>query len=257
MQDEKVSHGIVLVRPASRVSDYEILLVRRRTSYAYSDIVLGRYARNLQGRELKAYLSLMTIDELLILRTLNFTLIWNRMFSAPPDSKKLIKFTSSFVERDEGRALVAAIDNTKPTTLELWEPPKGRRRPRESEPMAAVREFMEETKISCDNYRIIPGQHTMCWESQRRRYRVVYYAALVLNNMSEINLSVSDFRSIGEVDRCQWFRLSDIDSRRIVNADRLRQMLAPLVRMVKKRYRPLAAADVNMDSVWRSLRMLE
>lgn len=224
---EKVSHGLILTRYGEK--GIEFLLVHRRTTYAFSDIVLGHYPRSMPDSQVAQYLVDMTMDELLALYTLDYTVMWRRIFTDyPVDIKKKKKFMSNFQLRI--RSIMKGIE---PTGRPVWEPPKGRRLSNEEDHQCAVREFMEETNIGLESYQIIPGSIVTSWTARNRVYKVIYYVALARDSL-RLRSAVVDACRAGEVDECRWFRISELNGLWMANVDRIRSFIRPALRMVKK-----------------------
>jgi len=219
-------------------------MVRRRTTYAFSDLVLGRYSRR-QLRHaqrhpaawaayLRSYLDQMTVDELLVLRTLDFDNIWGRVYgSHTPDAVRRVHFGADFLLTGCD-TLVATIDQTRPTNRSVWEAPKGRKLAWESEAACAQREFWEETRVPPTAYTLTGHSLSGTWESRGQRYRVVYFLAWTADQRLGERLSVAQVTSIGEVDDLRWFRQRDLSDRWVANHARWNMLLGTATRQVRQ-----------------------
>jgi len=239
---EHTSYGLLLVRPVRGVSvELEYLMVRRRTTYAYSDLVLGRYSRrHMRAAQrhpdtwvafLRAYLDMMTVEELQALRSMDFDRIWARIYSTVPDPACRLKFCADLLLND---TLAHAIDQVRPHNRYLWEPPKGRKHEWESDLDCARREFWEETQIAPTCYTLTGQCLARAWDSCGQRYRAVYYLAWTADPQVGGRLTVAQIQRIGEIDDMRWFRPRDVSDRWVANSERLSQLLGAASKQIRQ-----------------------
>jgi len=136
-------------------SKIEYLLIQRRDSLGFIDIMRGKYKLN-DIEYISQQVRGMTGDEQNRLLTLPFDTLWEQLWGAPIDGANPYKHEreqsrmklASLIEGVEGTSLSAIISNVNHS----WKTPewgfaKGRRDPRETEYGCALRELREETGL--------------------------------------------------------------------------------------------------------------
>jgi 8-oxo-dGTP pyrophosphatase MutT (NUDIX family) len=132
------------------------MLVQRKDSMSYVEFIRGKYKAYDRDYILKLVES-MTVDEQERLRSQPFLDLWQSVWGlATPRKCLATEFnvaSSTFAELVDGRHghTLADIMGDNPAHIleRQWGFPKGRRNIREPEVACAMREFMEETGISC------------------------------------------------------------------------------------------------------------
>lgn len=191
----KKSYGIALCRYNIALSQYEVLMVKKRYTYCYVEFVLGHYNRISDDRLLYLFNN-MTNEEKIVILSLDFGKLWYKIWLVDPESvyaphdKRLTpdelsryntckkQFERAFL-CDGGERLRRLISKTRNNGT-VWEIPKGRAHPQELPVDCAVREVEEETGIGSDAYRIlfdIPVRKTII-TNPRARYENHYYTAV-------------------------------------------------------------------------------
>lgn len=204
---EKISAGIICVRNNS-----EILMIRKRNTYAFVDFAFGNYSNN-DGSIMKLLNNMTPLEKLIILSN-NFQYIWYHVWANAVIDKSYYgakyKFDSTFLV-DNGMRLRRLITNSVNGKL-IWEPPKGRKKNRsESDIQCAVREFTEETGISKKNYRIIPQKNIKCsFVDNNVMYTNIYIVAIISPSNSDVKLSFKNLDQVREVDDIQWLNINQI-----------------------------------------------
>lgn len=208
---EKISAGIACVRRAQ--TGMEILLVRKRYTYAYNKFVNGRYRVD-SNKELITLFNQMTLEEKLDLMSMNFAQIWYRVWLT--NSSKMSayyaaegKFKNNFAT-DGGSRLRRLLAAANLHGQLIWEIPKGRKKTRnESDIECALREFKEETRVDKCQFKMYPINTTYSYISDRTKYTNIYYFALAKGNITtSINISSRD--QVGEVAEIKWMSLEDM-----------------------------------------------
>ncbi|VVB70158.1 Uncharacterised protein [uncultured archaeon] len=74
MNKTKNSYGVIICRKNQTTGEIEALLIQRRYTYAFFDFVHGRYSNNFYS--VKRLLSNMTDDEIELVRSLNFDVMF-------------------------------------------------------------------------------------------------------------------------------------------------------------------------------------
>ena len=201
----KTSFGIILCRVNRVTGRPEVLLVRKRFTYAFADFVHGKYARGRAGQRsgVAALLSRMTTEELLDVWSLRFSQMWYRTWLLGDNrdlyNKKFAKFQAIFMRDDGGADLQRLVRATRTRGALLWEVPKGRRAgPWETDTACAVRELQEETGVEKKDYRILPGVRRTCTFSDGgTRYTLVYFIAIATGDIAAGDIATGDIAGGG------------------------------------------------------------
>lgn len=176
------SYGICCFRFA-KDTEREVLILRRRYTYAYCAIIYGNYKT---PNDIKKLLSGTTVDEKLTLLSLNFEMIWRRVFVGDDlTSEKYNRARDIFsdmlvgVGKESFKELTLNASNTD----SQWELPKGRKDIYETDIECACREFCEETSINRDDYRIIISSDVKCFfRDGESLYHVKFWGAIIRNS---------------------------------------------------------------------------
>ncbi len=178
------SYGICCFRVTPYL-ETEVLILRRRYTYAYCAIIYGNYRT---AHNLSNLFNGTTVDEKLTLLTADFEAIWRRVFVDDPlTSDKYIRAHRIFADMIEllGMDDYCALIRTAKNVETPWELPKGRRDVNETEMECACREFCEETAIARDDYRIVVDSMIRCFfRDGDSLYHVRFWAAFMKDDSS-------------------------------------------------------------------------
>lgn len=229
-----VSYGIACVRKYN--NKYEILMVRKRCTYAYTEFVRGIYDPS-RKHDLSYLFDNMTIEEKNIIRSENFDLIWYHSCGKVPISgdkyryNKYEKKFNSLRKIRNGAYLNELIINSANVDL-LWEIPKGRMHKGESSLNSAIREFSEETNLSKDKYRILFHDNTVDYTfiDNGVRYKYVYYLAIINSK------TIPKFDYTSSYMTCEISNLKFLSSEyiRMLNNNRLYKISKIIIKKCKK-----------------------
>ena len=215
----KVSHGVIYYR-VDPISGYQILLIKKSSTYAFCDFVNGRY-RGLQ--QLSQMLNNMSYQEKRDITMLNFATLWYKTYNEFPEQLYYTRnresyrnemyykckslFESSFLQ-DGGtklKQLLSGTSNAEP----LWEIPKGRAIKKEQPITAAMREFREETGIDPQSINTRVRPFVECYTDNGVTYKNNYYFAKC-DDESNTNASATFDIKNNEVTGIQWFSIIKI-----------------------------------------------
>lgn len=208
---KKHSCGVICLRRTAR--GYEALLVKRRYSYYYVLFVYGQYTAQ-NHDEIRRYLDHMTLEEKLLIKSLNFASIWYHLNLSVVKSREYktakSRFKSSFLY-DDGKKLIDMINRSNSIEM-IWCLPKGQKNRQESDLMAAVREFHEETGISKKKYRMfIDGKTTTSHIEEGVKYITTYYFALFNQDVTPgVKVNIGNDGQIGEISAMKWYTLREL-----------------------------------------------
>ncbi len=180
-----VSYGIACVRRNPETRNYEVLMIKKRATYAFIDFIRGRYDP-MRHYDLEFMFSEMTINEKVLIRGRNFHTIWMYCWVRDPiknaDKNMYNKSQKKFnqlCEYRDGQYLLDLLNKSQHCDL-LWEIPKGRLNKNEIPMDSAVREFEEETGLKKSDYRLLFDEHTIdyTFSDGGIRYKYIYYMAV-------------------------------------------------------------------------------
>lgn len=238
----KVSSGIICWKYDKQ---YKVLIERKRCTYAFVEFVRGHYDPN-NDRRLKYLLNNMTVNEKIDILSLDFGILWQRIWLYNPDQiyvvcktykKKANKFYTTFVA-DGGVRLRNLLNGTS-NVESTWEFPKGRKKSNsELDIDCAIREFGEETGIKKSSYKILfdidPIVHSHA--DQYVNYISIYYSALVKpGTVCNPKISFECKDQLSEVDALRWATINEIDS--IDPSGRLGKQARKSLKLLKQKYK--------------------
>jgi 8-oxo-dGTP pyrophosphatase MutT (NUDIX family) len=235
----KISYGVIITRISKATRRPEAILVRGRYTDSFSEFVHGRYSSKNLG-SVTQLLDKMSVHERLDIISLNFDQMWYRIWlnASKNDlfNRKCAKFHSSWMRDDGGRTLKRLVQTSKPLTgtdgtrLEF---PKGRRRSSDEPDLnCAIRETREETRITKDDYRLIPDfRRVMSYVHMGVRYVNIYYAAVAGRDLRP----AVDFRNLTQATEVADVRWMDIVQIRSQDTEdrRLERTIDPVFNRVK------------------------
>jgi 8-oxo-dGTP pyrophosphatase MutT (NUDIX family) len=205
---EKISVGIGCVRRTN--AGMEILLVKKRYTYAYNKFVTGRY-RSENRAEMIAMFDSMTAEEKLDILSLDFRQIWYRIWLSHTQKMSSFyaaksKFENTFIA-DGGDKLRALMARSKKNGSLIWEIPKGRKKTKmENDISCGLREFSEETGVTKRQIKIFGDNAKYSYVSDGIRYTFIYYFALAKTNFEPV-CSVVNKTQIGEIVDIKWMNM--------------------------------------------------
>lgn len=205
-----ISYGIILFRQSEFGLQY--LMIRRKDSFGYIDIIRGKYALH-NIPQIQRAIDEMSLEEKQRLLTEPFENLWKMLWGdngiqhRSEGSVLAKKFETLKNQLDvdiECINLEYLIQNSKTSWQETeWEFPKGHRNFQEKDMETALREFEEETGYLKKNITII--ENIIPYEeifigSNHKSYKHKYYMAY-LNNESE--QSMQNYQK-SEVSKIEW-----------------------------------------------------
>lgn len=162
----KHSYGIACCRWNRRTRRLEMLLIKKKVSFAFVEFLFGHYIHNNNANEkrLTALLNGMTIEEKIDVLSFDYGKLWYRAWTVDPDSEhahplrrltgeklaeyqKLKELFTRHLLHDGGRKLRHLVDHSS-NQKDLWEVPKGHKMGNEKDINCALREFYEETGLA-------------------------------------------------------------------------------------------------------------
>jgi len=225
--DDITSFGVIAIRrkesdkiPESKRKEFQIkeikeenplriLLIQRKDTMAYVDIIRGRYpdVENLRDKYLKILFEEMIPEERKRISKMSFDELWDKLWvnhnsKCYKNEKEFAKLKYNQLEKDHYLTI------TKPEwNFTEFGIPKGRRNMKETNRQCAEREFCEETGYSPEDYRMLtiePHIYESFVGTNGKRYKHVYYIAEILPQANEPVLDTENKNQIGEVKDILW-----------------------------------------------------
>lgn len=229
------SYGIACCRKNSN-GQYEILMIKKKCTYSFSEFVRGIYDINHKQNLIHLFDS-MTIDEKICIQTKNFETVWIKSHGSMFDGEKGsygrgFKKFNALTKVNDGQYLDDIIHLSTNAEL-LWEIPKGRSDKKEVPVETAIREFMEETHIDKDQYRILfdEGPITYSFTDSGIRYIYVYYIAVMHSNRVSPKFVYSSSHMQREVGNIKFLPTDKI---KLLNNNRLYKLCKTIIKKVKR-----------------------
>jgi ADP-ribose pyrophosphatase YjhB (NUDIX family) len=231
--NERISVGVACTRFTP--TGMEILLVKKRYTYAFNKFVNGRY-RSDDRAALIAMFDEMTADEKLDILSLNFTQIWYRIWLNNPQKTSSFyiaksKFENTFMT-DGGVKLRHLMSRSYKFGTLVWEIPKGRKKSKnESDIQCGLREFTEETNVIKKQIKLMPDNTQYSYISDGTRYTFIYYYAIAKTRIDPY-VSLTNKVQVGEIIEIKWMNLLAI--RQIDGEGRLYQCAKKIFKFMKR-----------------------
>jgi 8-oxo-dGTP pyrophosphatase MutT (NUDIX family) len=227
---EKTSYGIACCRIVNGIP--EILLIRKRFTYAYAEFMHGNYTMS----SLPGLLNKMTIDEKHDIMSMNFQQMWYRIWLGYnpkwPDYCILqAKFTSMFGDGTRLKKLIRASKHAD----YVWEIPKGRRKKTETNINCAVREHFEETGISKKWYKVHPIIKSYSFVDDGVKYNNHYYVATMTRRIDPV-VNFGYASQIEEVSDIKWMSAAQVSV--VDKTGQLSRFVAAIFRAAKRANKP-------------------
>ena len=264
-----ISYGIILFKKAnakkenpnanesSEEKDYEFLMIRRKDSFGYIDLIRGKYSPY-HIEQVQGIINEMSLSEKEKILNNDFKYLWNTMWGTTCNSqykneevhsaKKFEILKNGFYinqeesiegEKEKGRFITLkdlVNESTSKWKETEWEFPKGRRNQKEKDLECALREFEEETGISKQHISIIenvlPFEETFIGTNYKS-YKHKYFLAFIkeqddLNNQPFIHFQPS------EVSKMEWKTLDQcLDSIRPYHLEK-KQLIQNVYKVLKE-----------------------
>ena len=191
------SYGVILLKDIEKES--KIVLINRKDSVCYIDIVRGRYNIH-NNKQLRLLFSRITIDEYNKLINDNFENIWKDLWVIT----EIVNNSDYNYCKNKYTELLKIIDTFKDLSIYKeteWEIPKGKQNKNELYHIAAKRELEEETNINKEDYELIinlSSINELFKGEDDVNYENIYYIG-VCKNDSNIKINKENINQINEV----------------------------------------------------------
>jgi 8-oxo-dGTP pyrophosphatase MutT (NUDIX family) len=207
----QTSYGIICTRFTGK--EYEFLMIKRRTSYAFTNFVLGKYSiknenKNTVFSKVHELFSQMTVEEKSLIIYGNFDVLYYTAFCLSKldiTDKKMILFYEKCKQKFELYFSPQILKNLCVGTSSInhtWDFPKGRQGVEESTLESAVREFEEETSYNSKNYTLVDKDPLILEFKSDVNYKYILYFAYTDKIIS------APYRICNEISDLAWFSAS-------------------------------------------------
>lgn len=219
----KESYGIACCRINTKTNEPEVLMIKKKYTYAFFDFVFTRYNKNDNNR-LKKLFNQMSYSEKIDILQLDFDKLWCRIrLTIPIKSKiqsemaeyntyitKKKRFNWNFVDSDKGKRLKRLINGTMSIDA-LWEIPKGRPNTGEKPINTALREFKEETDISINKFTFLVHIKPIVtvYTSNNITYKHTYFMAVANKFNWNPTINFSSYEQMMEIECIDWVSFNE------------------------------------------------
>lgn len=198
-------------------SKIQYLLIQRRDSLGYIDIMRGKYRPD-DVKYISQQVHGMTREEQQQLIHESFDTLWEKLWGPPAEGSNPYRH-----EKEVSRAKLIALRSGSPSLAEIvatvdsywptpeWGFPKGRREPHESEYICALREMKEETGLTESDIMPIKNLDTIketFYGSNNIQYCHKYFIMHV-NNMKEPVFDPTNSHMVQEIGNIRWCSFDD------------------------------------------------
>jgi len=185
--------------------DIKFLLIQRKHSLSYIEFIRGKYDEK-DYENVKKICSLMSINELNIIKKSDFQILWDSVWNKTARNKNFLKEMNCSKRKFNYIKTNNILDNITTNYLTPeWGFPKGRRNRYEKNIDCAIREFIEETNLY--NFSLLDRINFLEEKfvgTNAVPYKHVYYIGT--SNENKI-AEISDIYEIGDIG---WFTIDEI-----------------------------------------------
>lgn len=235
------SFGVIALKKDEN-EDIKILMVQRKDTMAFVEILRGRFPQNDtdcfgMNNYVIRLLTEMTTEELKLLKTKKFDELWEYLWVNKNSNCYRLDKTKSY-EKFRTLNIKSMVEFIEKTFIQYteteWGIPKGRlnmtKYIKETRKECAIREFCEETGYKASEIKILP-KYIISEEfmgTNKKKYKHVYYIGLMKTDIREpAEIQKSNILQSGEIKKVKWFncedalkniREYDIEKKRIINS---------------------------------------
>ena len=211
------SIGIALCRRCPKKNVPQIFLVKKRVTYSFINLILGKYSFN--KNKIKYLLDNISVNEKNLLKYSDFNSLWFHIWSYIPDiGESRFNFFddcrnkfNNLLMGNKGINLKNMLENSL-CKNPGWEIPKGRVNKNETYMECAIRELYEETNINKSQYNFLDSDIKINYSYQHdnnifiNKFYIAYPVKYISSELNYINKS-----SISEIDEYKWCSLLDLN----------------------------------------------
>ena len=195
-------------------NNLKIVLINRRNSFNMIELIRGNYNQN-NVDYIKKIFSLMTNEEILLVKNNNFKFLWKYIWCENIINKKYKhEYEKSEIKFNSITDLIKEIKISKYNETE-WGIPKGRRKLCETNFECANREFSEETGLINDDYNIINIKplNEDYNGTDKKHYRNHYYFAELINDNHKFIIDSNNKDQFNEIKCIKLLSIKECKSK--------------------------------------------
>ncbi len=226
------SYGIICVRRIGTRPRYQVLMVKKRFTYAFMLFVTGQYTRG-NFAYLGTLLNKMTMEEKLLLLSNDYSLIARQIWI--PSNNRYFAWMNQYQDTMAAfnGKFSKMIKASKTHGHLRWEVPKGKKNDSsETDIQAALREFTEETGMKKESFVLMPDiTRTDSYEDDNKRYVTKYFVGYGTYEPSLGHLGDNEIADV------KWMDLAEVAVADSLGNAHMRQIVRPAINVVKKALR--------------------
>ena len=208
--------------PQLPIEKLEFLMIQRRNSYGFVEIIRGKYKLD-DLSYLRTIIAETTKEEQAELLTQPFEILWRNMWGVENKNYKhdfevsrlkFQKITAGVEEASTKQIITLAQliqENKTSWTTPEWGFPKGKPNNHETTVETAEREFCEETGLEPGDFdvfeNVYPFQESF-YGTNQTQYKHIYYLAYMLPHVA-VHMKKDDIVMTREIGDIKWFSYSD------------------------------------------------
>ena len=207
-KEPKTSLGIISFKIDKKKIKY--LMVRRKKTHGYVEFLRGKYDIN-DSKFLQRIINEMTLEEKYDILNDTFDKLWKKLWiktditlysNIQMNDYRISKSKFLQLKKHDTNNLKQFIEKSKTKWIEPeWGFPKGRRKIKENDLDCAKREFMEETGLKMDDFKInknISPKIENITGTNNIKYKHIYYIAELKKDIN-LRLDSNNFEQISEI----------------------------------------------------------
>lgn len=201
------SYGIIVYRTNKITKEVEYLMIRRKDTFGYIDLLRGKYQSH-NINKIQQLIDEMTNDEKRKILIIPFPELWNQLWSgqnSKTDETLISRKFEMLLNNENSVGLEALIENSETDWEDAeWEFPKGRKNYQEKDLDCSLREFEEETGYNRSQINLI--ENVIPYEeifigSNNKAYKHKYFLAC-MNESTDSDIMPNHQTS--EVSKTEW-----------------------------------------------------
>jgi 8-oxo-dGTP pyrophosphatase MutT (NUDIX family) len=259
----KKSYGIGCCRYNTKRECIEILMIKKRNTFAFTDFIYGKYKPTDDNRIISLF-DKMTCMEKLDILSMDFGWMWYRIWLVNPESigthiklptecyEKYLRLKNHFNNTfafDNGVRLRKLLSLSR-SSDSIWELPKGRINTNESPFLCAIREFEEETNIPVTEYDLFDDYlYSQYIQTGKVRYEQYYYLAFLhsdsnYHNPRKLKSNYNIPQQVSEVIDIQWI---DLNKLHIIDpCGRLHGLVRSMMRALRHKFKLKRLTELSL-----------
>jgi len=200
------SYGIIAFYKNNKNFNY--LLIKRKDSYEYFDFLTGKYNIHNQKYLIKLFNGMTIKEKHNLINNNNFDNLWNELWS---NKKKNIKFYNKAKIKFQliKKNIKFYINTTSCWQEQQWGFPKGRKKLKENNLETAKREFIEETGLTINDFKILAIKPIYEINYINNiKYKNFYFIAKILNKKKLI-INTHLINQFSEISDLKYLKFND------------------------------------------------